>query len=1144
MTTHLGSKKSFSKVVLAVGAAIVIFASTSQANANNNCVISGTAARPTGDCTLSGSDVQWVAINSGSGTLTITDSGNLTVSGTQTINIASSASGWTVQNQGTIKNTKTDTSNSANGITINGTSSTINNSGTIQASRASNRSGSAAIWVATASDSTTTIGNSGSGSILGADRGIKQVTGTIKVTNSGSNASISGANYAIEINSGSGHTINNQSGASITGGTGVGVAAKVTLDTLINEDTSKISGSNVGIYLGKTASGVGTITTLTNSGSIGGGQKGIAASGTITTLTNSASGSILGTASSSNAIHVVGTITTLNNSGAISTTHTNADAIYISGSGSIATLNVTSGGYISGGKNGFNIVNFSGSGQSIGTLKVSGTGAVYGANGAGVSNSGKIGTIAVEGTSSLASRFILSTRTEADDANGSEEDPGYKAPEHALIQGSAYGVLSNGTIDSISVTSGASITGGVGIANTTSTTLKGTMGTITVSGSGSTVSGTTSGLTNAGTITKIQVTDSGSIVGGTNGIVNTGTIESIEVGAGSSIHGDTYGISNTGTIRSIIVHDGGSIGNIYNSGTISKAVADSSEAEDEVTRSKAYSARVLGEEELTEACKNAAICLQGEGNAIGTITNEVVTSGTTKSAGLIDGDIYVAVSGVDATGVAIQNSSGASIQGSIFGASGAISSLHNAGHITGDIVIEATNGQKITLSNSTVDGISGTITFNAPATARNEDKATLEITEWNTKIVSSKDANGQSVPALPEVHIQGSGGQVVVKNVSITEVDGQVAKGTVDLNNVFFYDVSDDTSNSQGITIENASMSESLSSAGWSGYFDKENGVFQTNFSTERSVGGIMGQALAGQLARRDFFLDSVVTQTAADALYNRLYTGNSGLVFVKPYVSFDSLEAGTFNFSGDTVGVVGGATGFLSNHIVTGFIGYEKTSLDSRYKNARMALGLSTVYGGVSVARVITSSEQFDTFGRVTGKLSYTRSNIERDLTAELSTGATNTFAFGADAQLGMNYKFTKTGRIVPMLGVGYSAGSTKAYEMQNSVSLQDSYQPGDASIPYLVGSVTWHQVWMDYLRSYMTLGVRYNLSTEMKSDATFGGATVSGAYNLVDMYEYFSLNINMKLTKHSEFSYGYTGVFDKLGQSHNLLAQYKYVF
>lgn len=1131
MTMRTLTQKSFTKVVLAVGATFVLLGhayandTTSETTQLSACSKSGSSvgANISSGCSISNGEIQWVSIDSGSGQqLEVTQSGNLTTSGNQIIFVKNPASNWTIKNSGEIKNS--GTSGSGTGIYIVGAGTTVENSGSIS----STKNGSAAIWVASSGDTTlknsdsgaisgslglyvtgtgsVTLTNASGASISGTDRGIKVQSSTIKITNSDSGSTISGGKYGIEINGGSGHSIENKSGATISSSGAIGIAGGVVVESIKNESGASITGTAQGLYVGRNNSGAGVISTVTNAGAI------------------------TGTGNGSNAIYVIGEVSTLKNTGTIQTSGSNSDAVYISGAGKIGTFSVASGATVSGTKNGFNLVKYSGSDDSIGLLEVTGTGAIIGGNGAGVSSSNKIGEIVVGNHSATPLRFNGLT------ALGDEEDNDESNPSEttvAKIQGSSYGILSNGTIGTITLSGAALVTGDIGIANTVSGTLNGRIDTIRIDGASAKVSGATTGLQNAGTIGSLTLTQSGAIVGGTTGIVNTGEIGTIHVGQGASITGSTYGISNTGTIHGLWIEDQGQVGAIYNTGTISVAHTN----EDAKTLNPlSYSP---DDERLNDHCRQAAICISGTGT-IGSITNLVTASGDTSSAGLIDGDIHVQSHG---NAVTLTNGQGARIVGSITGASGAIGAITNAGTITGDIVIEGTAGQKITLANSTIDGIEGTITFNGQASAK-ADKSILEITDWNTKIISGTDDTGAPAPQLPKVYIEGSGGQVVVKSVTISSVDGSVAKGSVDLNHTFFYETQDGESTPSAITVESAHMSDALSAAGWSGYFDKEKGLFQTDFSTERSAGGIMGQTLAGQLARRDFFLDSVVTQASADALYHRVNAGNNGIVFAKPYVSFDSFDAGLYQFSGDTVGAIVGATGLLNHHVVTGFLGYEKSTLDSRYLNARMSLESSSLYGGVSVARVIRTYNQLDTFGRVTAKASYTRTTIDRDLNAELSTGSTHTVSYGADAQLGINYRFSDTSRIVPMAGIGFSAGSTQDYTMENSISLRDSYQPGHAFLPYGVASITWHHVWMDYLRTYLTAGVRYNFQTELKSTANFNGATVSGSYDLVKMYEYLAFSINMKLTKHSEFSYGYTGVFDDQGQSHNVIAQYKYLF
>jgi len=287
-------------------------------NAAADCVTSSGVMTCTG---LNTANVK--AIENNATITTINNSGSL-VGGL-------SEPGWGIQNNGTIGTL----SNSASGLIQgyyealgnNGAITTINNSGTMIGTFQGIENTTASIGVIT----------NNAGGILTATNtdhpdwggaGIWNYASISAITNSGTIGSISGGTSSLTgiWNYGSGASIGSSSDS--TSG-------------ITNNVGGTISGTENGIRNtnGNTYTGGGSISRISNAGTILGGNVGINNGGTITTITNtgSISGSVAG-------IYNTGTITTINNTGSISSS---ASSIYNtgtitsitnSGSGSIPSI--------------------------------------------------------------------------------------------------------------------------------------------------------------------------------------------------------------------------------------------------------------------------------------------------------------------------------------------------------------------------------------------------------------------------------------------------------------------------------------------------------------------------------------------------------------------------------------------------------------------------------------------------------------------------------------------------------------------------------------------------------------------------------------------------------------------------------------
>jgi outer membrane autotransporter protein len=386
----------------------------------------------------------------------------------------------------------------------------------------------------------------------------------------------------------------------ISGGASGVVFKAGSMDMLINNAGGTIQSASTGISnLGLSSNGAilpGNINMLSNSGTISGGNTGIANHGTIGNLSNSGTISAVFLA----AINNTGAITALTNdsagtiSGEFGIYNSDATTNATVPLGNIGSLN--NAGTISGRFDG--IANLT----TIGTLVNSG--AIESSGASGIDNSGTINTLINSGAI---------TGTIATGINNTGAITALTNNSGGTISGST-GIINHGTINTL-INSGAITGSSIGISNG-----PGVIDTLTNHGEISggvtaikVVSGSSIGaLSNTATITSNASSTSSGL-----GIFNLGTISSLD-NSGSITAGGTA-ISNSGVISMLtnsgtISANGNAIGNtaggtletIVNSGTIIGAV------------------RNLSAKDLTLIGGTGAIfgTFTGVAGAIGTIANQ------------------------------------------------------------------------------------------------------------------------------------------------------------------------------------------------------------------------------------------------------------------------------------------------------------------------------------------------------------------------------------------------------------------------------------------------------------------------------------------------------------------------------------------
>ena len=539
------------------------------------------------------------------------------------------------------------------------------------------------------------------------------------------------------------------------GGIGIGVNTLSSIGTINNQSTGTISASGVSSIGIQAAGGV---TTLLNSGFVtASGASGVAvqvvSSGSIGTMTNAATGTIRATGPGGVGVAVgVGTITALTNSGTIKSTGNSGAAVNVISGGSIGTLTNNAGAVITATGSQGVALSVSGTVNALnnnGTMSVTGDNSTVIAIGPtgliGTIANGTTGTIIATGTSSTAIGVnggvnVLSNAGQI--VSSGPSGTGVNVGSGGVIQqltnastgtiaangpnGTAVNVAGNGSINTLlnsgNVNANGSNGTGVNVA------ANGNIGTLTNASSGSiTANGTSgTGISVSGILT--TATNSGAIqatgTGGTGALIaGGGTVVSFTNNTGGTIIADASGLNvqgNLGTLANSGLVQGGSVGvTVQSTGSLT-TLTNNSGATIAATNTAAFgfvnagSTGVLTNNGLitgpggavsiaatgtTASLLNAGTLLSTTGNGIKISGGGTIPGGITNTAsGLIQGGpssgTGTAIDASGATSPTTINTAG-TIIGAVKQGSGADVLNVTGGSITGNIVGQTGSGGQV-----------------------------------------------------------------------------------------------------------------------------------------------------------------------------------------------------------------------------------------------------------------------------------------------------------------------------------------------------------------------------------------------------------------------------------------------------------------
>lgn len=622
-----------------------------------------------------------------------------------------------------------------------------------------------------------------------------------------------------------------------------------------------------------------------------------------------------------------------------------------------------------------------------------------------------------------------------------------------------------------------------------------------------------------------------------NPFTNAGTIQGAITIAGSV---DTNGLFlNRGSITGNTTISTSGDGLYRNSGTISGSISYTG------TGSLTY-------EGLEGSTLTGDLTVKGQGTKSAFSNAGKITGNVTIEGGVVPNVPEAYALGVRALPTTLSDATNTYTNtgsiGGTFTIKGTDATVSNTGSIGGALTVD---GNKATITNTgAISGAiiyqgsgSATIDVSATGSVGKTNNANLQITDskGSVSIVNwpvSVTANDEGKNVVTPIATSGEGKVAEIQTLTITSIEGTKPGQGYNFSTV----LTGSAGTSQTTKPQNVALSPELSNAAIGGTYDPEKGEFTPVFNADRSSAGLVTRTYISHMMRRDFFLDSLMTEEAARGVNEGQVTlETKNQVFVKPYASHSTFDLSGVEGSGNTFGILVGDNIFMDKTVLTVLAGFEHSSTDSDLIDTKTNTG----YVAANGVRLLTTSPKYDTFAKVVLKAGYTTMDIDRTLSADsgVSTADTKGVSFGASAHVGVNYKVSDFSQIVPSAGLGYYTGQLDDFTMANS-TLEDTYEPGRVNLGYATVSLSWNQHWSDRIHSMLSGGVRLNFNRTQSTVARINNVQMSGDYELPGSWEYLNASVSMRLTNEQEISVGYNGVFDNTGATHSAVAKWCWSF
>ncbi|EAL4025923.1 hypothetical protein BVH39_08300, partial [Campylobacter upsaliensis] len=721
----------------------------------------------------------------------------------------------------------------------------------------------------------------------------------------------------------------------------------------------------------------------------------------------------------------------------------------------------------------------------------------------------------------------------------------------------------------------------------------GTMQTITITGS---VSG---GIQNDDTMGTLKIENGGSVSGD---IINNKTMQSISVSNGTV----NNNIQNSGTISGVTITNSNIGGNIVNSGqnanTGNISITGTSNVGGSIINQNGATfnnqitleqgSKLGGISNNANSTMSGQLDLKGE---VGTITNAGTFDSTltlsnkvgeinNAEGGTISKDITINNGGSvgainnagtmqaitnNGTGTLTLTNSGGTID-KITNGNGATATIRNQGKITNGII---NNGGTLTVFNdfrkdeSAANGYHTIGEIGKTANSvhiENNNGGKLHLNAW---YFNKEDFTTQEERKNNALLVDGNYAGITLGDVFVNTQGLDVDK-TYNANTF----IADKDGNSVGDKINNGQGIDVNKLHSVSGIYKFENfggkGEYRAIINRDELSGKTLAQSIIYSQRVRNVNLSRILREATTQVFVSgkesetnangkslgqleRLHTNHrdensQNHTFVIPYYQNFSADLGseTGKLKSNSSGMLIATQRELPNDygVLGIYTGFENA--EQKVNAQRLDLDGNSYYAGLTHNHSFYEDDLTTYFMNLTTKIDY----IERDVTktylgyiGSVSSTA-KVFGYGANARVGLSHYLKNDAKITPQIGFNYLGMHSKPFTLNHLGGTREHYYSQNFNFVDAVATIKYETPWINRFKTAVALGTIINVYKDAEGTLHLDNNFLSSELDIARLYGVVQGGISYDLTKDSDISLGYSGIFSSANtiRSHAFMFRY----
>ncbi|MEB2822005.1 hypothetical protein [Campylobacter upsaliensis] len=223
-------------------------------------------------------------------------------------------------------------------------------------------------------------------------------------------------------------------------------------------------------------------------------------------------------------------------------------------------------------------------------------------------------------------------------------------------------------------------------------------------------------------------------------------------------------------------------------------------------------------------------------------------------------------------------------------------------------------------------------------------------------------------------------------------------------------------------------------------------------------------------------------------------------------------------------------------------YTGFENA--EQKVNAQRLDLDGNSYYAGLTYNHSFYEDDLTTYFMNFTTKLDY----IERDVTktylgyiGSVSSTA-KVFGYGANARVGLSHYLKNDAKITPQIGFNYLGMHSKPFTLNHLGGTREHYYSQNFNFIDAVATIKYETPWINRFKTSLALGTIINVYKDAEGTLHLDNNFLSSELDIARLYGVVQGGISYDLTKDSDISLGYSGIFSSANtiRSHAFMFRY----